>query len=230
MLIKKQIDTLLMPIFKYFLMLFYVLVTCFSIAAVFIFMGLKYHKPLLIILGPLLSMAPIILISLKKNLVAKKAIILFSEDSIEITMPDTLNERFIYSDIKYFSVSKYASDNSSTIKFILRNGIKKRYIFFRQLDNDENILNSVLLYFSSYNIGKIQEEKIQVLPSFYGTKQGRLFVAATGILILFFIIVQVIYTPKTIPISLIAVLVGYLQAKGIQMNDREILRKFRDGN
>ena len=210
--------------------IFYMIVICLSIAALFIFLGIKFHKSLLFIVGPVLSMLPIIFIRLKINLIAKNATINFSEEFIEITTPDILNKRFIYSEIKYFSVSKFASDNSSTIKFVLRNGAKKRYIFFRQLDNDENVLNNVLLYFSSYNIGKIQEAKIQALPSFYGTRQGKLFVAATGFLILFFIIMQVIYKPKTIPISLFAVLGAYLQIKALQINDSKILKKFRSEN
>jgi hypothetical protein len=125
-------------------------------------------------------------------------------------------------------VSKIAVDYASRINFILENGAKKRYIFFRQVDNDENILDNVLLYFSYYNMGKMQEEKIQMLPSFFLTKPGRLFVAVTGFLILVAIIIQVIYKPKTIPYSLIAVLGAYTQVKIIQMTDRKILKKFRD--
>lgn len=230
MFLKKQIDTLFLPLRKYWMVIFYMIVICLSILALSVFIGLKYHRDLLFIVGALLAITPFIFVRLKINLVAKKVTIYFSEESIEITTSDTLNERFIYSEIKYFSVSKYASDNSSTIKFILRNKVKKRYIFFRQLDNNENVLDNVLFYFSSYNISKSQEAKIQVLPSFYGTKQGKLFVAATGFLILFFIIMQVIYKPKTTLISLFAVLGAYLQVKAIQINDRKILKKFLDKN
>ena len=230
MLQKKQIDTLMMPISTYRFMFFCVIVISLSIATLFIFLGIKYHKPLLIIVGPLLSITPAIFIRLKISLIAKKATMHFSNEFIEINTPDSLNNKFVYSGIKYFSVSKIDVDHASRIKFILRNGIKKRYIFFRQFDNDENILNNVLLYFSSYNIGKMQEEKIQVLPSFYVTKPGRLFVAVTSFLILAFIIMQVIYKPKTIPYSLIFVLATYIQIKRIQMNDSKILKKFRDGN
>ena len=76
----------------------------------------------------------------------------------------------------------------------------------------------------------MQEEKIQILPSFFLTKPGRLFVAVTACSILIAIIIQLVYKPKTIPASLFVVLGGYLQVKGIQMNDKRILEKFRNEN
>lgn len=227
---EKQINTLMMPSRNYWWMFFCVILISLSFLALFVFLAIKYHNDLLFIVGLLLSIAPAIFIRLKINLVAKKATIHFSEEFIEIETPDTLNDRVLYSDIKYFSVSKIDVDNASRIKFILGNGAKRRYIFFRQFDNDQNILNNVLLYFSSYNIGKIQEEKIQVLPSFYVTKQGKLIVGIIGFIILVVIIIQIIYKPKTIPASLIFVLVIYIQIKRIQMNDSKILKKFRGEN
>lgn len=228
---KKQIETLVLPTGRYWMIVFYIMVIAMAIVAFFIFLGLKHHITWVVIIGPLISVGLIgLFVRLKINLIAKKAIMNFSEEFIEITTPGTLNERFIYSDIKYFSVSKIDVDNASKINFILRNGAKRRYIFFRQLDNDENILNNVLLYFSSYNIGKMKEEKIQILPSYFLTKPGRLFVGVTACSILAAIIMQAIYKPKTIPASLFVVLGGYIQIKIIQMNDRKILRKFRDEN
>jgi hypothetical protein len=167
---------------------------------------------------------------MKINLVAKKATIHFSREFIEITTLDTLNDKFIYSDIKYFSVSKIAVDYASRINFVLRDGTKRQYIFFRQPDNDENVLNNVLLYFSSYNVGKIQEEKIRALPGFFLTKQGRVLVAVTGFLIFGVIILQVVNKPKAIPYSVIFALATYIQVKIIQKKDKEILRKFQDEN
>jgi hypothetical protein len=230
MLPKKQINSLMMPLGNYWLMFFCVIIISLLIAAFFIFLGIKYHNALLIVAGSLLSITPAIFIRLKISLVAKKATICFSEEFIEITTPDVLNERFIYSDIKYFSVSKIAVDYASRVNFILRSGAKKRYIFFKQLDNDENVLNNVLLYFSTYNTGKIEDEKIHVLPSFFLTKQGKLFVGVTACSILAAIIIQVIYKPKTIPASLFVVLAGYIQIKITQMNDRKILKKFLEEN
>jgi hypothetical protein len=227
---KKQIDALVMPIGSYRLMFLGGIVISLLIAALFIFLGLKYHKLWLIIVGPLLALTPGIFIRFKINLIAKKATIHFSEEFIEIATPDSMVDRFIYSDIKYFSVSKIAVDYASRINFVLRDGAKRRYMFFRQSDNDENVLNNVLLYFSSFNTGKIQEEKIQVLPSFFLTKAGKLLVAVSAFSILAAIIIQVIYKPKAIPFSLIVVLGAYIQVKGIQRNDREILEKFRDEN
>src|SRR6185312_8124603 len=112
MFLKKQIDTLFLPLGKYWMALFYMMVICFSFIALFIVIAIKFHKPMFFIVGPLLSMLPIILFRLKINSVAKKVTINFSQESIEITTSDTLSERFLYSEIKYFSVSKYASDHS----------------------------------------------------------------------------------------------------------------------
>jgi len=230
MLPKKDIDALMMPIGYYRWMFCCIIVISLLIAAIFIFLGIKYHESLLIIVGPLLSIVPAIFVRIKISLFAKKATIHFSGEFIEITTPDAMKDRFIYADIKYFSVSKIAVDYASRLSFILGNGDKRGYIFFRQLDKNESVLDNVLLYFSSYNIGKIQEEKIQVLPSFFLRRYGRLFVAVTGVLILAIIVAQVIYKPKTILYSLIAVLGAYIQIKIIQRNDMEILRKFRDDN
>jgi hypothetical protein len=230
MLQKKEVDTLMLPMGKYWLMFFYVILISLSIAALFIFLGIKYHIPSFFIFGPLLSLIPAIFIRLKIKSVAKEVTVDFSEELIEITGSDILNDRFIYSDIKYFSVSNITVDHASKINFILRNGVRKRYIFFNQYDNDENISNNVLLYFSSYNMGKVQEEKIRMLPSFFLTKPGKVFVAVSGILILAVIIMQVVYKPKTILYSLIVALGAYTQIRIVQMNDRESLKKFRDEN
>jgi hypothetical protein len=230
MLQKKEIDTLMLPIGKYWLIVFYLIVICLSIAALFIFLSLKNYNLWVMILGIPLCIAPAVFFRLKINLVAKKATIHFSEEFIEINGLGIFNNKFIYSDIKYFSVSNIDIDHASRIKFILANGTKRGYIFFRQFDNDENVLNNVLLYFSSYNIGKIQEEKIHVLPSFFLTKPGRLFIVVTAFSILAAILLQLVYKPTTIPYSLIAVLGAYTQVKLIQRNDRKILRNFRDKN
>ena len=155
MLQKKQIDTLVLPTGKYWVIVFYLIVICLSILTLFVFLALRYHNDVLFIVGVLLAIAPAIFVRLKINLIAKKATIDFSEEFIEITTPDTLNDRFIYADIKYFSVSNIEVDHASKIKIIFRDGIKRRYICFRQFDNDDNVLNNVLLYFSSYNICKI---------------------------------------------------------------------------
>jgi hypothetical protein len=231
MFLKKEIDTLVLPTGKYYLIVFCVILISLLVAAFFIFLGLKYHMLWVILVGPLVSIAvPGIFFTLKINLIAKKATIYFSEEFIEIKNSGLLNDKFNYSDIKYFSASAIDVDKCSKVKFILRNKVKKRYIFFRQLDNDENVLNTLLLYFSSYNSAKMQEKEIQISPSFFLTKPGKVFVVVTGFIILVAIIIQVIYKPKATPASLIAVLGGYLQAKGIQMNDRKILDKFREQN
>jgi len=221
---------LMMPICKYRLMFFCVIIISLVIAALFILLGFKYHMYLLIIFGPLLSVMPAIFVRLKINFVAKKARIHFFEEYIEITSQDILINRFIYSEIKYFSVSKIAVDYASRINLVLRNGTKRKYIFFKQAENAENVLNNILFYFSTYNIGKIQEEKIQVLPSFFLTIHGRIILAVIGLLILSVLIMQIIYKPKTIPYSFLVVLGAYIQIKGIQRNGREILRNFRDEN
>ena len=227
---KKQIDTLMMPMRSYWLTFLGVIVISLLILSLCVFFALKNHNDFIFIFGGLLAILPTMIIRQKINLIAKKATIIFSEEFIKITTSGTLNDSFLYSDIKYFSVSKIAGDYASRINFILRSDAKRRYIFFRQLDNDENVLNNVLFYFSSYNVGKTQEEKIQMSPSFFLTRGGRLLVAACGILILTVIAIQLVYKPKTIPISLLAVLGGYLQAKAIQINDKKILKKFLDEN
>ena len=118
---KKQIETLVLPTGRYWLIVFCVIVISLAIAAFFIFLGLRHHMLWVMIIGSLLSIiTPAIFVRLKINLVAKKAIIHFSDEFIEITTPGTLNEKFIYSDIKYFSVSKIDVDKASKIKFILR--------------------------------------------------------------------------------------------------------------
>jgi hypothetical protein len=231
MLPKKQIDALVLPTGKYWLIVFSIIATALAIAAFFIFLGLKYHMIWGMIICVLLCMIITgLFVRMKINLIAKNASILFSEEFIEISGTGTFNEKFFYSDIKYFSASDIAVDKASRVNFIFESGAKRRYIFFRQLDNSENVLNNVFLYFSSYNIGKIQEEKIQMLPSFFVTKQGKLFVTIIGFIILATIVMQVLYKPKTIFVSVIAVLGAYMQIKSIQMKDKEILKKFLDEN
>lgn len=229
---KKEINTLVLPIGKYWLIIFCVIVISLSLAALFIFFGLKHHISLWVMLTGLLiaAIAPALFVRLKINLIAKKAVIYFADGFIQITAPDTMNERFAYSDIQYFSVTKYGVDKASTINFILRSGTKRRYIFFRQFDNDENVLNNVLHCFSSYNNGKVKEEKIQISPSFFLTKSGKFFLAITGLIILAGLIIQVVYKPKTIPASLLGLWAAYLQAKAIQMTDQKILNRFREEN
>jgi len=227
---KKQIDTLMMPISSFRMMFVYVIIISLLIATFFVFIGIKYHSRLVIILGPLLCVGPAIFIRLRINLFAKKVTMTFSKESIEIKWGDKIIGYFFYSDIKYFSVSKVGVDYASKINFILANDTKIRYMFFKQFEDDDNVLNNVLLHFSSYNIGKIQDEKIQALPSFFMTKQGKLIIYCTGLLILTVIITQIIIKPKAIPFSLIFALATYIQVNAIQRNDMKILKKFNDQN
>ena len=229
---KKEIETLVLPMSKYWLIIFSLIIFSLLLTAFFVFLGLKYPDIFWVMLiFILLSLIiPALFVRLKINLIANQATMHFSEEFIEIKTSGTLNDRFSYSEIQFFSVSNYDVDHASTLKFILKNGVKRRYIFFRQYDNDQNTLNNVLLRFSSYNTGKIQDERIQISPSFFLTKPGKIFVTVTGLIILVAIIIQVIYKPKATPVSILAVLGGYLQAKGIQMNDKKILDEFRNLN
>ena len=228
---EKEINTLVLPTGKYWLIVFFIMLISLSLAALFVFLGIKYHMVWVMIICILLSvLVPALFVRLKINLIAKQAIIHFSEEFFEIKTSGSLDNRFNYADIQYFSVSKYGVDHYSTLKFNLKNGITRRYSFFRQYDNDENTLDNIFFYFSSYNIGKKQEERIQISPSFFLTKPGKIFVTVTGFIILVAIIIQVIYKPKTIPVSLLAVLGSYIQIKGIQIDNRKILEKFNDEN
>jgi hypothetical protein len=223
-------NALALPLGKYWLVVFCVLMFCLSLAAFFVFLGLEHLIPLwAMITGTLISgIVPALFFRLKIHLFTKKVDMLFSGEFVKMTTADSLNETFAYCNVQYFSVSKYEADKASVIKFILRNGIKKRYIFFRQVNNDDNVLNNVLLYFSTYNSGKIQEEKIQISPGFFLTKGGKVFVAATGLIILAATMIEIIYKPKATAVSLLAVIGGYLQVKSIQMADKITINRFHD--
>jgi len=228
----KEIDTLVLPMGKYYLIIFGVIVFSLSLTAFFVFLGLKYPNIFWIMLICILLsvIIPALFVRLKINLIANQATINFSEESIEIKTSGTLNDRFNYSDIQYFSVSKYDVDHASIVKIILRNRVKRKYIFFRQFENAENVLNNMLRSFTTYNVSKAESEAIQIAPSFFLTKSGRAFIAMTGLTILAAIIIQIIYKPKTIPASFFVVLGGYLQVKGIQMKDKKIFDDFRNRN
>ena len=227
----KNIDTLFLPTGKYWLIIAFVMLVSLSFAALFVALGLKYDMLWLIIGGPLLSViVPGLFVRLKINLIAKKGTMHFTNEYIQIIAPDTIAEKFVYSDIKCFSVTNYGVDNASRIKLILKNGLKRHYMFFRQKENEENVLNNILHYFSSYNNCRINDEKIQISPSFYLSKPGKVFVTITGLIILICISIQLIYKLKTVPVSLFAVLGGYTQIRLLQIKEKRILKEFTEGS
>jgi len=228
---KKDINILFLPMGKYWMIISFVLLISLVFVALFVAVGLKYHMLWLLLGGSLLSaIVPALFIRLKLNLIAKKGTIHFTNEDMQIIVPDSIAEKFAYSDVKCFNVTNYDGDDASRIKFILRNGFKRNYIFFRQKNNEENVLNNVLHYFSSYSNGRIDEEKILIAPSFFLSKSGKVFVAITGLIILVCISLQFIYKLKTVPVSLFAVFGAYTQIRILQIKEKRILKEFNERN
>src|SRR5690242_5993247 len=192
MLQTKRIETYLMKTNRLFLFSFGLIIFMLSGISFFIFLGKKFQNPLVIIVGVLLFfVVPLVIVNQKMNIFSKRATILLSIEFMEVQISDTLKDKFMLSDIKYFKMGKSDINHSSYLKIILKKGIIKQYSFFNQLNDSENVLKNVYQFFKQYNRDTSLNDKIQILPNFYLTKQGKLSIALLGVLIFIGIAIQI---------------------------------------
>lgn len=175
---------------------------------------------------------PLIFVNKKITLFSKKAIIKLTSNllKIDIINKNTYDleeqQEYFFCDIKSFQIGESDGNNSSYIKLVLDNGKKIKYSFFEQTDNAENILKNVQLFFAAYNKGKSVNQKINISPTFYTTKDGKYSIIGLTLLLGIVLLLQVVYKPQTIPISIVTSLVMYSRIKSQQKSDISIQKKF----
>ncbi len=180
----------------------------------------------------LFFISPLVFINKKITLFSKKANIKLTNTLLKI---DILNKstydleeqhEYFFCNIKSFQIGESEANNSSYIKLVLDKGEKVKYSFFDQTNNEENVLKNVQLFFADYNKGKNVDQKINILPTFYTTKEGKYSIIGLTILLGIVLILQIIFKPQTIPLSFITSLVMYLKIKSQQKSDISIQKKF----
>ena len=180
----------------------------------------------------LFFISPLVFVNKKITLFSKKVIIKLTSNLLKIAIlnksTNDLEEQYeyLFCDIKSFQIGKSGTNNSSYIKLVLDNGEKVKYSFFEQSDNEENVLKNVQLFFAAHNKGKNVDQKINILPTFYTTKEGKYSIIGLTVLLGIVLLLQIIYKPQTIPLSFVTSLVMYSRIKAQQKSDISIQEKF----
>jgi hypothetical protein len=184
--------------------------------------------PVLLIGVSVFFIFPLIFINNRFTIFTKMAVVEFTNDFLNIkilnkTTFDLEEEsQYLYSDISSVRMTESVSDSSSYLKLVLKGGTKVKYLFYEQSDNEQNVLKNVRSFFSSYNHGKVMDQKISLLPGFYASTGGKYSIMGLTILIGITILFQIIYKPVTIPFSLITGIILFLRIKSQQKKDTEV--------
>ncbi len=108
---------------------------------------------------------------------------------------------FNYSEIRHCTLNA-KQDNYSIMTLILRNKKNVTYTFYDEEDrmNTSEVFYKKLLAHSSK---QQDEKKITLKPNILATKRGASWLKGAVLIMVVLIIVQIIYSPKTIPYSLL---------------------------
>jgi hypothetical protein len=234
----KQPFTIELPILRsQKLLLFGLIFFIFSIAGILstVLICRLFHFSVVLIVASVLLffVLPLIFADKKIKQLTRKGVVKLSENSIAIDVYDRktllLKEQSLYpySGIKAYQLIESEYKDFSSIKLILKNGRKVKYLFFKQLNDESNIIKNVWEFFQDYNKERSENERITLLPNFYNTKAGNYTIIGLGVLIVISIALQVVYKPQTIPFSLITGIALYLKIKAQQKSGKELYERFK---
>ncbi len=201
--------------------------------AIFLSTQLGFSLTIIVIGVVIFFICPLLFINQKMNVFSKKAIIELTNEYFKISIinkkTEGLEKEYVYrySDIKSFQMAQSEFNDSSYLKLILKNREKAKFSFFKQLNDEHNVLKNIKSFFALYNENKNLDERITLLPNFYATKAGGYSVIGLGAFICIAIVLQLIYKPQTIPFSLLTGIFLYLRIKNLQKSDKELYENFK---
>jgi hypothetical protein len=227
----ESIQTKVINVKKYalFLALYMILGTGITMWLVFTF-----RIVMIIWIGVIITFfAPLLFQRQFRKRYSRQAILSFFDDYLCIEILDPLNnqpvkkDEFTYSDIGSFRVFDSSKDDSSSLKIMLRNGMRYAYTFIEQ-DTGKlkvHITDQIFKYFNQYNSLAEEEKRIRMLPNLFATSLGRVLILCVSILLLGSIIMQIIHIPKTLPATFLVTLSFFFIILAQRKRDIEIKKR-----
>jgi len=148
-----------------------------------------------------------------KEYFTKCAVFRFGEEGLEIEISDPKKNNlektlsYLYREIKSCSLSSDQSQYSALI-VLLNNNVTKRFTFVDSYGGDSAkvIYNQIIV-----NSKKIStNSEIKLAPHFYISKLGTTIITVLGIAIVAFIILQLLFIKKGLPVSIVSTLVLFI--------------------
>ncbi len=127
-----------------------------------------------------------------------------------------------YSQINSLMVIESAKDDSSFIKLYFKDGTKSVYRFLDQQDKDTNVVPAILKFIKSYNETKNNVENIYLRKTLLASKFGYYCIVALTVMLIAAIILEIIYKPNAVPVSLGTSLFLYVTILSQRQNDLAI--------
>ena len=115
------------------------------------------------------------------------------------------HDDFKFEEINSFKASDSAKDDSAFVKLYLNDGRTAYYTFLGQgEENGKDVIEVLARFIRSYNETQQEGKKITPVPVLMATKKAKYYIIGLTVLLIIAVIVQLIYHPKSIPISLLS--------------------------
>ncbi|SHF03817.1 hypothetical protein [Flavisolibacter ginsengisoli] len=210
----------------------FIFVYIFGGIALFMLVGLSLHSVIIGVGGYITVMiSPLFFEKQFRKRFIKKATVVFASDCLQIKQyrfsdnePDDVAE-LPFNDIKSYKAWASSKNDFSSIKFILADGTKTKYTFVEQYGGKDDIVDILHKSIGIFNKSRAEGQKIRLIPNLFATKAGKYFIAVLTLLLITTIIVQIIYKPKTIPFSLLAGAMLYLQILAQRRKDLDAIKE-----
>ena len=166
----------------------------------------------------------------------KKIDIGFSFDKISIELFNKEGERLekkieiYYHQIKAFKIINSDKDDTSYLKIICKDGQVISFSFTGQSNEGgkTDVTDLVVKYIHQFNNKQLPEDRITLIPSFFASKKGTVYIAILTLVLIVVLIYQIISKPSTIPFSIFASLLLTLQIISQRKRDLQDLNDFNN--
>jgi hypothetical protein len=178
--------------------------------------------------------SPVIFGKFLKAAFIKNAMLRFDNDHFSVDQINRktgivdIHDDFKYEEIASFKAADSAKDDSAFVKLFLNDGRTAYYTFLEQGKADDKDVAKVLSDFIlAYNETRQQGEKITPVPMLLASKKAKYYIIGLTVLLMAVIIIQLIYHPKSIPISLFSGAILYLLLLAQRKRDLEQFNKMK---
>ena len=110
----------------------------------------------------------------------------------------------LFDQIDSFKIINSQKDDSSFLKISFKDKTNIAYTFVGQSNEGKStdITELFMQYIHQYNRDHSEQEKITLMPSFFGTRAGSVIIFILVSVFICLIIYQIIYIPKSIPLTI----------------------------
>jgi hypothetical protein len=204
-----QIETVVINNKNYFTFL---LIFFFGGSLLFLLLAIKLSSFIVLGIGIFtIFFSPLIFQRAFRERFSKNAVLRFDSNQFSVDLIsrktgvlDT-HDDFKFEEISSFKASDSAKDDSAFVKLFLKDGRTAYYTFLGQgEENGKDVIEVLAKFIKAYNETQQKGKKITPVPVLMATKKVKYYIVGLTLLLIIAVIVQLIYHPKSIPISLLS--------------------------